>query len=85
MPLLRFGTAHIINSYYEGDSHGDSAINSRMGAQTLVESNVFVGIKDALTSQFSKEDGYAVEEDNDFGDSENSAPQGHPYQRSVRV
>jgi pectate lyase len=49
MPLLRFGTAHIINSYYDGDSHGDSGINSRMGAQALVESNVFVGIKDALT------------------------------------
>jgi pectate lyase len=76
MPLLRFGTAHIINSYYDGDSHGDSGINSRMGAQALVESNVFVGIKDALTSRFSKEDGYAVEDDNDFGESENSAPKG---------
>jgi pectate lyase len=63
MPLLRFGTAHIINSYYDGDSHGDSGINSRMGAQALVESNVFVGIK-------------AVEDDNDFGESENSAPKG---------
>jgi pectate lyase len=76
MPLLRFGTAHIINSYYDGDSHGDSGINSRMGAQALVESNVFVGIKDALTSRFSKEDGYAVQDDNDFGESENSAPEG---------
>ena len=76
MPLLRFGTAHIINSYYDGDSHGDSGINSRMGAQALVESNVFVGIKDALTSRFSKEDGYAVEDDNDFGESENSAAKG---------
>jgi pectate lyase len=62
----------------QSDSNGDedSGINSRMGAQALVESNVFVGIKDALTSQFSKEDGYAVAEDNDFGDSENSAPKG---------
>lgn len=55
-----------------------------MGAQTLVESNVFVDVKDALTSQFSKEDGYAVESDNDFGSSENSAPEGEltsvPYE-----
>lgn len=30
-PLLRFGTAHVINSYYEGGSVGESAINTRMG------------------------------------------------------
>jgi pectate lyase len=96
-PLLRFGTAHIINSYFEGGTVGDTAINTRMGtfkkqkahshpennhtnpktgAQTLVESNVFVGIKDPLSSQFSKEKGYAVEKDNDFGSGENSAPAG---------
>lgn len=47
-----------------------------MGAQALVESNVFVDVKDALTSQFSKEDGYAVANDNDFGSSQNDAPEG---------
>jgi pectate lyase len=98
MPLIRFGTAHIINSYFEGGSVGDTAVNTRMGtskkcktphpennltnskistgAQTLVESNVFTGIKDPLTSQFSKEEGYAVEKDNDFGTGKNSAPAG---------
>lgn len=76
MPLIRFGTSHIFNSYYEGGSVGDTAINTRMGAQTLVESNVFVDIKDPLTSQFSKEEGYAVENDNDFGSAKNSAPAG---------
>lgn len=76
MPLIRFGTAHIINSYFEGGSVGDTAVNTRMGAQTLVESNVFTGIKDPLTSQFSKEEGYAVEKDNDFGSGKNSAPAG---------
>jgi pectate lyase len=30
-PLLRFGTAHIINSYFEGGTVGDTAINTRMG------------------------------------------------------
>jgi pectate lyase len=46
------------------------------GEQTLVESNVFVDIKDALTSEFSKEDGFAVANGNYFGSSENSAPAG---------
>jgi pectate lyase len=31
MPLIRFGTSHIFNSYYEGGSVGDTAINTRMG------------------------------------------------------
>lgn len=30
-PLLRFGTAHVINSYYEGGTVGESAVNTRMG------------------------------------------------------
>ena len=30
-PLIRFGTAHVINSYYEGGTVGETAINSRMG------------------------------------------------------
>ena len=58
-----------------------------IGAQALVESNVFVDIKSALTSQFSKEDGYAVANDNDFGSSENSAPAGEldsvPYEYTL--
>jgi pectate lyase len=43
---------------------------------TLIESNVFVDIKDALTSEFPEEDGFAVTNGNDFGSSENSAPAG---------
>jgi pectate lyase len=35
-----------------------------------------VNIKDALSSQFSKENGFAVEHDNDFGSSSNTAPSG---------
>jgi pectate lyase len=31
MPLIRFGTSHIINSYFEGGSVGDTAVNTRMG------------------------------------------------------
>lgn len=71
MPLLRFGTAHIYNSYFEG---GESAVNTRMGAQALVESSVFDGVKDAVTSRFSKEVGYAVMNDVDLGSASDKYP-----------
>lgn len=71
MPLLRFGTAHIYNSYFEG---GESAVNTRMGAQALVESSVFDGVKDAVTSRFSKEDGYAITNDVDLGSASDKYP-----------
>ncbi|EAU31296.1 pectate lyase B precursor [Aspergillus terreus NIH2624] len=69
-PSLRFGTGHIYNSYYENVS---DAINTRQGAQVLVESNQFVGVKKPL---YSTDGGYAVARDNDFGDGENAAPAG---------
>ena len=62
-------------------------LKSPTGAQTLVESNVFVDIKDPLTSQYSEEEGYAVDNDNDFGSGSNSAPAGTltsvPYEYSL--
>lgn len=65
-PSIRFGTAHIYNNYYEHVV--SSGINSRMGAEVLVESNFFYDSKQALTtSQDSIEDGYAVERNNEFG------------------
>ncbi|OJJ67889.1 hypothetical protein ASPBRDRAFT_134673 [Aspergillus brasiliensis CBS 101740] len=69
-PSFRFGTGHIYNSYYLDVSDG---INTRDGAQLLVESNQFVDSKKAL---YSTDDGYAVANDNDFGDSENTAEEG---------
>ncbi|KAL2868099.1 pectate lyase family protein [Aspergillus lucknowensis] len=69
-PSLRFGTGHIYNNYYESVSDG---INTRQGAQVLVESNVWVGCKKAL---YSTDEGYAVERDNDFGDASHDAPEG---------
>ena len=68
--LIRFGTGHIYNSYYLDVSDG---INTRDGAQLLVESNVFDGCKKPL---YSTDDGYAIAKDNDFGDGENSAEAG---------
>ncbi|KAL7269285.1 hypothetical protein RUND412_008061 [Rhizina undulata] len=66
-PSYRFGTGHLFNNYYESVSDG---INTRDGAQLLVENNVFVDSKKAL---YSTDAGYAVASGNDFGDSENTA------------
>ncbi|TQN66318.1 Pectate lyase plyB [Colletotrichum shisoi] len=37
-PLLRFGTAHVYNQYY---NTMDTGLNTRMGAQALIQSSVF--------------------------------------------
>ncbi|CZR60293.1 probable pectate lyase A [Phialocephala subalpina] len=66
-PSLRFGTGHIFNNYYNEVVDG---INTRDGAQVLVESNTFVGSTSPL---YSTDDGYAVANDNDFGDGSNDA------------
>ncbi|KAF2121277.1 pectin lyase fold/virulence factor [Lophiotrema nucula] len=66
-PSLRFGTGHIFNNYYENVSDG---INTRDGAQVLVQNNVFVGSSKPL---YSTDDGYAVANGNDFGTGSNAA------------
>ena len=66
-PSLRFGTGHVINSYFFNVNDG---INTRDGAQVLVESNAFVGSSDPL---YSTDAGYAVSHDNDFGGASNTA------------
>jgi pectate lyase len=70
MPSIRFGTGHVYNSYFLNCGDG---INTRDGAQVLVESNVFSGVKDPL---YSTDSGYAVESDNDFGGKSNLALKG---------
>ncbi|KAI9730415.1 MAG: hypothetical protein M1834_005925 [Cirrosporium novae-zelandiae] len=69
-PSFRFGTGHIFNNYYSNMSDG---INTRDGAQLLVENNVFV---DSDKPLYSTDDGYAVASGNDFGDGENTAEEG---------
>ncbi|CAI6340114.1 unnamed protein product [Periconia digitata] len=65
LPSIRFGTAHIYSSCYE--DNGVSGINSRMGAQVLVEASDFKGTKRAIVTDLdSKEEGFAVEKDNLF-------------------
>ncbi|KAH8881708.1 pectate lyase a, partial [Thozetella sp. PMI_491] len=72
-PSVRFGTVHVFNSYY----NKGGAINTRMGAQMLVESTVFSDCDaEAIKSQDSDEIGYAVVNDIDFGGSTNAAAKG---------
>lgn len=70
-PSLRFGTGHFFNNYYNAVSDG---INARLGAQVLVENNVWVDSKKPLYSVDN--DAGAVASGNDFGGAENAAPEG---------
>ncbi|KAJ2934725.1 hypothetical protein H1R20_g2378, partial [Candolleomyces eurysporus] len=80
-PSVRFGTAHIFNNLFEKVSDG---INTRVGAQVLVENNVW---KDSKKALFSTSQGFAVLRGNDFGGASNSAPTGTfttpPYKYSL--
>ncbi|KNG51587.1 polysaccharide lyase family 1 protein [Stemphylium lycopersici] len=67
LPSIRFGTGHMYSSCYEG---GISGINSRMGAQVLVEANSFTNVDRAVVTNLdSDEEGFAVEKDNLFTNS----------------
>lgn len=73
-PSFRFGTGHIYNSYYSDVNDG---INTRMGAQLLVESSVFEKASSkVIYSADSDEVGYAVVNDVDLGGSSNTAGKG---------
>ncbi|QUQ64280.1 pectate lyase family protein [Kutzneria sp. CA-103260] len=66
LPSVRFGTAHVYDNYFQNVS--DSAVHSRMNAQTLVQNNVFRDTKTAVTTTGdSKVDGYANLSGNDLG------------------
>lgn len=67
LPSIRFGTGHIFNNVYENIA--SCCVNSRMGAQVLVEGNVFINAKRPIaTDVSSKQDGFAVARDNDYGE-----------------
>ncbi|RDL40281.1 putative pectate lyase A [Venustampulla echinocandica] len=70
-PSFRFGTGHMFNNYYENVSDG---INTRSGAQVLVENNIWAG--KSSKALYTVNDGGAVASGNDFGPSENTAPAG---------
>lgn len=80
-PSFRFGTGHIFNNVFDDNNDG---INTRDGAQLLVENNVWTGTDKPL---YSTDEGFAVAKGNDFGGAENTAPEGTftspPYSYSL--
>ncbi|KAG8165015.1 hypothetical protein KVR01_005290 [Diaporthe batatas] len=72
-PSFRFGTGHIYNHYAEKSSTG---VNTRIGAQLLIESAVFDGIAKAIESADSETVGYAVVNDVDLGGGSNTVEAG---------
>lgn len=65
IPSLRFGTGHFYDNYVVG---AETAVHSRMGAQMLVENNVFRSTLVAVTtSRDSDVDGFANLTGNDLG------------------
>lgn len=73
-PSVRFGTAHIYNNYYT--TIGDTGINTRQGAEVLVESTTFVDSDSPIVADYSDTTGYATLNDVDLGGGENTAPAG---------
>jgi pectate lyase len=66
LPSLRFGTGHAYDNYFS--QVGDSAVHSRMGAQFLVQNNVFENTHTCIeTTGDSDVDGYVNESGNSFG------------------
>ncbi|OUM67891.1 polysaccharide lyase family 1 protein, partial [Piromyces sp. E2] len=71
LPSVRFGTAHIFNNVYENVK--SSCVNVRMGAQALVENNVYKNAnKPISTNLYSKQEGLVVERNNDYGNKGNT-------------
>ncbi|KAF3762596.1 family 1 polysaccharide lyase [Cryphonectria parasitica EP155] len=65
LPSIRFGTGHFYSSCFENNP--TSGINSRMGAEVLVEENYFLNTQLAIVTDLdSDEDGYAVDRNNIF-------------------
>ncbi|CAE6429318.1 unnamed protein product [Rhizoctonia solani] len=60
LPSLRFGTGHIYNNYYKNVA--TSGVDSRLGAQVLVESNCFDSVTSPIATKLHG--GFAVQRDN---------------------
>ncbi|KIJ51629.1 polysaccharide lyase family 1 protein [Sphaerobolus stellatus SS14] len=64
-PSLRFGTAHIYSNFFENVF--DSGVDSRDGAQTLVEDNVFQNVTDPIETTLNG--GFSNQRNNIFSNS----------------
>lgn len=74
LPSVRFGTAHIVSNCYIDNP--TSGINSREGAQVLVEGNYFENTRRAIVTDLDANDeGFAVERDNVYVDSDTEITQ----------
>ncbi|CEL61316.1 putative pectate lyase A OS=Neosartorya fumigata (strain ATCC MYA-4609 / Af293 / CBS 101355 / FGSC A1100) GN=plyA PE=3 SV=1 [Rhizoctonia solani AG-1 IB] len=60
-PSFRFGHGHIFNNYFLSNQDG---INTRVGAELLVQNNVWEGCKNSV---YSTDNGYANVSGNDYG------------------
>ncbi|KAG9077791.1 hypothetical protein FRC06_008713 [Ceratobasidium sp. 370] len=67
-PSFRFGHGHIFNNYFLSNNDG---INTRVGAELLVQNNVFESVSKPL---YATDGGYANASGNDFGGASNTAP-----------
>jgi len=71
LPSLRFGTGHIFNNVFENIE--SSSVNVRMGAQALVEGNVFRNANKPISTNLdSKQEGLVIQRNNDFGNKANT-------------
>jgi pectate lyase len=69
-PSLRFGTGHVYDNYF---LNGDTGVHSRMGAEMLVQNNVFRSVASPiLTTGDSTTDGYVNQSGNDLGTGNNN-------------
>ncbi|CAE6497109.1 unnamed protein product [Rhizoctonia solani] len=66
-PSFRFGKGHVFNNYFTNLNDG---INTRVGAELLVQNNVFESVGKPL---YSTDNGYANASGNDFGGKSNAA------------
>ncbi|KAF5874944.1 putative pectate lyase a protein [Botrytis fragariae] len=72
-PSFRFGTGHVFNSYF---LNANTGIDTRDGAQLLVQSNVFKNVSEPIAALYSDDTGYANAFDNNLGGYANTAPVG---------
>ncbi|KAF9040688.1 polysaccharide lyase family 1 protein [Panaeolus papilionaceus] len=81
-PSFRFGHGHIYNNVFDNNNDG---INTRVGAQLLVENNVWSS--GTTKPLYATDGGFAVARGNDFGGGANTAPVGNfnsaPYSYSL--
>jgi pectate lyase len=71
-PSFRFGHGHIFNNLFDGNQDG---INTRDGAQLLVQNNVWLS-NNKPKPLYSTDEGFAVATGNDFGGASDTAPTG---------